>query len=129
MIARRLSSVAARMSSWLAPGLRSATPLATLASTAGHRPSMALIQSGRAAGADGLVQAGLAAARSASAASGRVAKNACQDGSTDEGSLAQRAYRSSTKAALPPYRNEVSASTSLIRPASSAMSFAFLGRG
>ena len=49
----------------------------------------ALIQSGRGAGAEGLVQAGLCAARWASAPeSASEAKNACHDGSTEFGSLA-----------------------------------------
>ena len=89
MMARRLSSVAARTASAEAVGVRPSMALPSLASTAGHNPSMADSQSGRAAGSGLGVQLGfLPASR---AWSGRVAKKACQLGSTDDGFSAQRA--------------------------------------
>src|SRR3954468_20292362 len=94
MIARRLSRVAARTASVeTAPedsegaAARSASLAPSLASTAGHRPSMAESQSGRGLGAAFGVQAGSAAARATSPAlSCREAKKARQDGSTEFGS-------------------------------------------
>ncbi len=92
MIARRESRVAARTASGLAAGARSAIFVASLASTAGHRPSMADSQSGRAAAGTLGVQAGLATARwTASVCSWNAAKKARQDGSTEPGSPAHRA--------------------------------------
>src|SRR3989338_2164699 len=112
MMERRESSVADRTSAAGAAGWRASMVLPSLASTAGHRPSSADSQSGRAAGAWLLVQEGLAAAAlMASARSVSEAKKACQEASTEAGFSAQRAWRSSTKAALPPYRKEVSVRT------------------
>jgi len=71
MMARRLSSVAARNRvDGTSAGAAGGRPLgdlgAELASTAGHRPSMAESQSGRTAGAARWIQAGSAAARATS---------------------------------------------------------------
>ncbi len=93
MMARRLSRVAARTASVEGAGdtacARSAIFAPTLASTAGHRPSMAESHSGRTAGAALWVQAGSAAARCTSPAlSCRVAKKARQEVSTELGSAA-----------------------------------------
>ena len=75
MIARTESSVAARTSTGEAVGVLSAMALETLASMAGHSPSMAESQSGRCTGVAGLVQLGSAAAASmAGAASCRLSK-------------------------------------------------------
>ena len=61
MIARTESSVAARTAVGEAAGVFSAMALETLASTAGHSPSMADSQSGRWTGVAALVQLGSAA--------------------------------------------------------------------
>ena len=93
MMARRESRVAARMAEGSVPApARASTALPTLASTAGQRPSMALIQSGRGPPARGRAQAGPeAAAFTSSALSCREAKKARQEGSTELGSAAHRA--------------------------------------
>ena len=62
MIARTESRVAARTSAADASGFFSAMALETLASTAGHRPSMADSHSGRWTGVAAFVQLGSAAA-------------------------------------------------------------------
>jgi hypothetical protein len=90
MMARRLSSVAARTASADVPGALPSMALATLASTAGatvaHWPSSADSQSGRTDGTFLGVQAGSAAARlTLSACSCRLAKKAFHEGSTDPG--------------------------------------------
>src|ERR1700712_2446458 len=94
MMARRESSVAARTASveaagWAAVGApvgaaaRSAIFAPSLASTAGHMPSSAESQSGRAGGAARWIQAGSCEARFTSLAlSCREAKKARQEGST-----------------------------------------------
>ncbi len=93
MMARRESSVALRIASGVASGAAWAcTALASLASTAGQRPSIADSQSGRAWGVEGGVQGGGAAAFfTSSAFSRRLPKNAAQEGSTELGSLAHLA--------------------------------------
>ena len=92
MMARRESRVAARTVSVEAAGVRSATFFSSLASTAGQRPSRAESQSGRAAGASGLTQPGLAAAALISSArSWSEAKKARHEGSTEPGFSAHRA--------------------------------------
>src|SRR5579872_5049564 len=97
MMARRLSSVAARTASVSVLGAgaaaaRSAILAPTLASTAGQRPSMAESHSGRTDGGAGLVQAGSPAPRFTSAAlSCNEAKKARHDGSTPFGSADHRA--------------------------------------
>ncbi len=89
MMARSESRVAARTASGLAEGWRCSILAPTLASTAGQSPSMAESQSGRAAGADLWVQAGLAPTPfRASARSCREAKKAFHEGSTELGSAA-----------------------------------------
>ena len=90
MMARRLSSVAARTASAEAPGALPSTALAILASTAGatvaHWPSRADSQSGRTDGTFLGVQAGSWAARFTwSACSARLAKKAFHEGSTEAG--------------------------------------------
>jgi hypothetical protein len=96
MMARRLSSVAARTASAEVPGALPSMALAILASTAGatvgHWPSRADSQSGRTDGAWRGVQAGSCAARLTwSAWSASVAKKAFHEGSTDPGFSAHRA--------------------------------------
>ena len=90
MMARRLSSVAARTASALAPGALASMALETFASMAGatvaHWPSRADSQSGRAVGTFLGVQAGSCAARLTwSACSCRLEKKAFHEGSTDPG--------------------------------------------
>src|SRR5215469_13881209 len=103
MIARRESSVALRIASGVASAgtfdsaapdsfVRASMALPSLASTAGHRPSSADSQSGRASGAGLGVHAGLADAFfTSSAFSRRLPKNAAHEGSTEFGSLAHLA--------------------------------------
>ena len=92
MIARSESSVAARTSSTEAAGLASATFFSSLASTAGHSPSMAESQSGRGPGVGALAQPGLPAPRLISSArSWSEAKKARHEGSTEFGFSAHRA--------------------------------------
>ena len=75
MIARTESSVAARTSTPGAAGVFSAMALETLASIAGHSPSMADSHSGRVAGVAARVQLGSAAPASiAGLASCRLSK-------------------------------------------------------
>ena len=92
MMARRESRVAWRMASGRASGVLTAMALPSLASTAGHSPSRADSQSGRASGVGLAVQAGCSAAFfTSSAGSRRVAKNAAHEASTEPGSLAHLA--------------------------------------
>src|SRR4051812_10740206 len=124
MMARRLSRVALRTASGEASGVLVAIALPSLASTAGHMPSRADSHSGRASGLVLPVHGGGSEAFFTSAnGSRRLAKNAAHEASTELGSSAHFPYSSSTKAPLPPYRNEVSVSTWLSLPESSAMIF------
>ena len=83
MMARTLSRVAARICSTEAPGVFSAMALPILASTAGHIPSSADSQSGRATTTGACAQAGSAAfALIRSGSSDRLSKKAFQEGST-----------------------------------------------
>ena len=91
MIALRESRVRARTSSGLAAGADTWIFVSSLASTAGHWPSMAESHSGRGAGIGSGVQDGSAAEADAAPVSDKVAKNAAQEGSTDWGSFAHRA--------------------------------------
>ncbi len=123
MIARRESSVRARISSAVAAGARAPILASSLASIAGHRPidgrepfgarlGDRLGRPGRLGrGLDHLAR--LVADRLEEGAPGRLDRI----GIGRPGG----ACKSSTKPALPPYKNEVSARTSFSRPASSAI--------
>ena len=103
MIARSESSVRARTSSGLAVGATAPILASSLESSAGHMPSIAESQSGRGGGIGARVHGGGSADLMTSPTWSRSeSKNARHDGSTELGSSAQRACRSSTKPALPP---------------------------
>src|ERR1700722_4023421 len=112
MIARRESNVRARISSAVAAGAAALILASSLASIAGQRPSIAESHSGLGSEIGSGGHECWEAASTTSLALSRIdSKKARQEGSTELGFSAQRACKSSTKPALPPYRNEVSART------------------